>query len=115
LSAQTAGTISGHVADATSAVIPDATVSLKNAGTGAERSTVTTGSGDYTFTDVPVGAYSITVTHAGFKVASSNLQVQVQQSIRLDFTMQVGAVTDRLRFRRRARFCRLKTPLSARG
>ncbi len=94
LSAQTAGTISGHVADATGAVIPGANVVLKNLGTSAERSSVTTGSGDYTFTEVPVGAYSVTVSHGGFKASSSNVQVQVQQSVRLDYSLQVGAVTD---------------------
>jgi hypothetical protein len=94
LSAQTSGTISGHVADATAAVIPEATVVLKNLGTGTERSTVTTGAGDYTFTEVPVGSYSVTVSHGGFKASSSNVEVQVQQSVRMDFSMQVGAVTD---------------------
>src|ERR1035437_4802490 len=94
LSAQTAGTISGHVSDTTGASIPDANVSLKNVGIGSERSTVTTGSGDYTFPEVPVGVYTITPTHAGFKAATSNnVQVQVQQSVRLDFSLQVGAVT----------------------
>ena len=94
LSAQTAGTISGHVSDATGASVPDANVSLKNVGIGSERSTVTTGSGDYTFPEVPVGIYTITTTHAGFKAATSNnVQVQVQQSVRLDFSLQVGAVT----------------------
>jgi hypothetical protein len=94
LPAQTAGTVSGHVSDSTNAAVPDANISLKNVGTGSERSTVTTGSGDYTFPEVPVGVYSITATHSGFKTAASNnVQVQVQQSVRLDFSLQVGAVT----------------------
>jgi len=94
ISAQTAGTISGHVADATGAVIPDATVTLANVGTGTSRTTVTTGSGDYTFPDVPPAIYKIEVTHPGFKTATSNnVELQVQQSMRQDFTMQVGAVT----------------------
>ncbi len=95
LSAQTAGTISGHIDDSTGATIPEAGVTLRNVGTGTERKTVTTGSGDYTFTEVPVGIYTVSATHAGFKTASStNVQVQIQQSVRLDFTLQVGAVTD---------------------
>ena len=94
LSAQTAGSVSGHVSDATGASVPEASVTLKNTGTSSERTTLTTASGDYTFPDVPVGVYAVTTTHAGFKAAtSSNVQVQVQQSVRLDFSLQVGAVT----------------------
>ncbi len=95
LSAQTFGNISGHVADSTGAVIPDATVTLTNVGTAGVRTTVTTGSGDYTFTAVPVGVYNIQATHAGFKTgASNNVALQIQQALRLDFTLEVGAVTD---------------------
>jgi hypothetical protein len=94
LSAQTSGEISGHVADTTGAVIPDANVTLTDVGTSGVRSTVTTGAGDYTFPDVPPAIYKIQVTHAGFKTeVSENLELQVQQSLRQDFTMQVGAVT----------------------
>ena len=94
LAAQTSGSISGHVADATGAVIPDANVALTNVGTGAERSTVTTGTGDYLFPDVPPGDYDIQATHQGFKAAESkNVEVQVQQSLRQDFTMSIGQVT----------------------
>ena len=91
---QTSGSVSGHVDDATKASIPAALVTLKNVATGTERTTVTTGAGDYTFTEVPVGVYTVSATHAGFKTSSSdNVEVQVQQSIRLDFSLQVGAVT----------------------
>jgi hypothetical protein len=94
LSAQTSGSISGHVADATGAVIPGATVTLTNTGTNASRSTVTTGAGDYTFPDVPPAVYKVQVTRTGFKVATSqNLELQVSQSLRQDFTMAVGEVT----------------------
>ncbi len=94
LSAQTSGTISGHVSDSTGAVIPGANVTLTNLGTGASRSTVTTGAGDYTFPDVPPANYKVQVTHEGFKTATSqSVELDVQQSLRQDFTMAVGAVT----------------------
>jgi len=94
MSAQTAGTISGHVADMTGAVIPGAVVTLTNVGTDTSRSTVTTGAGDYTFPDVPPAIYKVQVTHAGFKTATSeSLQLLVQQALRQDFTMSVGSVT----------------------
>jgi len=93
-SAQTSGRISGHVADRTGAVIPGATVSLTNIATNTSRTTVTTGSGDYVFYAVPPAVYNISVAHSGFKTAStSNVQVVVQQSVRLDFTLEVGEVS----------------------
>ena len=94
LYAQTAGNISGHVTDTTGAIIPGATIVLTNVGEGTSRSTVTTGAGDYSFPDVPPGVYKIEVQHQGFKTAaSSSFELQVQQSMRQDFTLQVGAVT----------------------
>jgi len=93
--AQTAGAVSGHVSDPTGAVIPDAAVSLRNIETGGARSTVTTGSGDYTFTEVPPGSYKIEIKHKGFKAAtSSDFQVSVQQSLRQNFTLEIGQVTE---------------------
>jgi len=94
LSAQTSGSISGHVTDTTGAVIPDANVTLTNIGTGASRSTITTGTGDYTFSAVPPAIYKVKVTHEGFKAATSeNVQVLVQQALRQDFTLTVGSIT----------------------
>ena len=94
LSAQTAGTISGHVADTTGAVIPGATVTLTNVATNGVRTTVTTGSGDYTFPNVPPGTYNIQVEHQGFSTASArNLQLSIQQSLNQNFAMQVGSVS----------------------
>jgi hypothetical protein len=95
LSAQTAGTISGHVSDSTGAAVAGANISLTNMETRSERSTVTTTAGDYTFTEVPVGIYKLRAARAGFKTITSNsVQVQVQQSVRLDFPFEVGAVTE---------------------
>jgi len=94
MTAQTAGTISGHVSDQTGAIVPAASITLKNVGTGTERTTLTTGAGEYTFAEVPVGVYTITAKAAGFMSESANnVQVQVQQSIRLNLSLQVGAVT----------------------
>src|SRR3984957_20765801 len=93
LSAQTAGQISGHVADTTGAVLPQVTITLTNAATGAARSTFTTSAGDYTFPDVQPGNYTLQATAPDFKTDSASLEVQVQQSVRQDFTLQVGQIT----------------------
>ena len=91
--AQTSGQISGHVSDSTGAVIPQVTVSLTNLATGVPRSTVTTSAGDYTFPDVQPGTYNLQATHPDFKTDTASVEVQVQQSLRQDFTLQVGLVT----------------------
>src|SRR5947199_5607249 len=68
LSAQTfRGTILGTVTDPTGAVLPGAKVTVKNTGTGLERSTETSADGSYSLPELPIGAYNVTVTQSGFK------------------------------------------------
>ena len=92
--AQTSGTIVGHVNDTTGAVVPAVTITLTDIGTNTTRTTVSTSAGDYTFPDVPPGVYNVQATHPGFKVETAgNLELQVQQSLTQNFTLQVGEVT----------------------
>jgi hypothetical protein len=92
---QTFGEISGVVNDSTGAAVPDATLTLTNVSTNAVRTTVTGNSGDYSFPSVPPAIYNLKVEHPGFKAATSNnVGVQVQASVRLDFTLQIGQVTE---------------------
>ena len=58
LLAQTSGTILGHINDTTGAVVPGVTITLTNTGTNTSRTTISTSDGDYTFPDVPPGAYT---------------------------------------------------------
>jgi hypothetical protein len=95
LLAQTAGSVSGHLTDPSGAQLPQTEVTLIDVATSGLRTTKSTSAGDYTFTEVPPGTYSIQAKHAGFKaVQSDTFDVQVQQSVRLDFMLQVGAVTE---------------------
>ncbi len=63
------GSIAGTVTDVSDAVIPGATVLLKDEGTGIEKSTVTNQSGDFAFRDLSFGNYRVTVTLQGFQTA----------------------------------------------
>jgi hypothetical protein len=95
LSAQTQGEITGRVADPTGAGIPGATLTLISVSTNAVRTTATTTTGDYTFPSLAPGFYNLRTEHSGFKSAvSNNVEVQVQQTVRLDISLQVGQVSD---------------------
>ena len=90
---QTLGDISGRVTDPSGAGVPDAAVSLTNTATNAVRTANSSGDGLYDFNSVPPGVYNLKAEHPGFSTAvTNNVQVQVQQSVRLDFTLQVGQV-----------------------
>jgi hypothetical protein len=92
---QTLGEITGRVSDSSSASVPGAIITLVNVNTNATRTTSSTGAGDYTLPSVPPGFYNLKTEHAGFKSATSNnIEVQVQQTVRLDITLQVGQVSE---------------------
>lgn len=94
LSAQTAGEIIGHVSDPIGAAVPNATMTLKNVATGAVRTTITTGAGDYTFGAVPPGVYDVQAAKEGFKTSTTpNVQLSLEQSMRLNITLAVGSTT----------------------
>src|SRR5271156_5865749 len=70
------GSVTGVVQDATGAVIPNAKVTLLNTDIGLTLVTNTNGSGDYTFSPVRIGNYSVSVTAPGFSVTTQeNLNV----------------------------------------
>src|SRR5437667_10306265 len=60
------GGISGSVSDSTGGALPGAIVEIVNEGTGLTRSQPTTSNGDFTFSDLPVGLYTVTVNNPGF-------------------------------------------------
>jgi hypothetical protein len=93
--AQTLGEITGRISDSTTAAVPGANMTLTNVATNAVRTALSTDSGDYSFPAVAPGFYNLKIEHAGFKTSnSSNVEVQVEQTVRLDITLQVGQVNE---------------------
>ncbi len=94
--AQTAQ-ITGRVTDPTGAVVPGASVTVTNAGTGREHNVSTNSDGYYTVPLLLPGEYKVEVKHAGFKpVVRSGILLQVDQRAELDFALEVGAVSERV-------------------
>ena len=73
-----------------------APVVARNAGKrGAEYQTVSTNTGNYTLSELPVGRYGLTVTVAGFKkYQRQGLAVQAAQTYRIDVTLEVGSSSE---------------------
>jgi hypothetical protein len=88
----TTADILGTVTDASGAVIPNAQVTLTNLGTQEKRTITSNSSGDYTFTLLPVGHYSITVKAKGFEsFSTTDLAVEAGDRARADAHMDLGA------------------------
>ena len=95
LEAQIQGEITGEVMDDTGGVITGATVTVTNEGTNATRQVQTNTSGVYSFPALLPGSYRVQTEMNGFQsMVRNGVQVQVQQVVRVDFRLQVGAVTE---------------------
>jgi hypothetical protein len=89
------GTILGHVVDASGAVIKGARVTATNLSTNIANTFTTTGTGDYVFVDMNPGTYTVAVDARGFKKElSTNLILEVDQTLRQDFKLQIGGATE---------------------
>jgi hypothetical protein len=92
--AQTSGEISGEVRDQSGAVAPNAPVTATNVATNVFRSTSTNEVGIYRFPNLIPGTYSVKVAATGFDtIVKTNIELQVQQTARVDFTLAVGQAT----------------------
>jgi hypothetical protein len=91
----TTADIVGTVTDATGAVLPDATVTVINTGTGISKTLKSGKNGDYVFNLMQIGTYDVTVELAGFKTfVAHNLTLAAGDRARLDAKMTVGAITE---------------------
>src|SRR5258708_32790827 len=97
LSAQTfRGTILGTVTDPSGAVVSGAKVTVRNTGTGLERTAQTRADGSYSIPELPIGTYSVTVSQAGFQPSvTTDVTVDVATARRLDFALKTGEVSTR--------------------
>ncbi len=91
------GALAGTVTDPTGAVIPGAKVTVVEEARGTKSETVSTSSGDYRFTELPVGSYRVTTTAVGFSTATATgVQVTVNSTAALDVKLTVGSQTENI-------------------
>jgi Carboxypeptidase regulatory-like domain len=89
------GRISGTVTDASGAAVPGVTVKIINEATQQPRSAMTDPNGFYVATNLPVGNYSVTIEHRGFKKATkTGYNLVADGRLTVDFALEAGAVTE---------------------
>jgi TonB-dependent receptor len=86
----THGSISGRVVDSGGAVLPGAKVELQPGGF----STVSDGTGQFAFTNVPAGDYTLTVNYVGFAGFSKPVKVTAGQTAHFDASMKVETANE---------------------
>ncbi len=90
----TSGSISGTVADPSNAVVPNATVEIRNPVSGFDHSTTTDSSGKFTIHNVPFNPYHLTVTVTGFAPYVQDIEVRSVVPVNLSISLAVkGAST----------------------
>lgn len=93
----TTATFYGIVTDSTQAVLPGASVVMKHEGTGATTTRLSDEKGEFAFTFLPTGVYTLQIEMPGFKIhQSEGFELGAAQNVRRTFVLEVGGVTDRV-------------------
>ena len=89
----TSGGVTGTVTDPSGAAVPNATVTLKNNGTGATQTTTSNSTGAYRFSLLNPGNYTVSATAQGFQGRGQSIEVAVGQSSTVNLAMQVASAS----------------------
>ena len=92
LSAQTtsSGALTGVVTDPSNAVVPDASVEIRDTAKGAVQSTKTDRDGVYQFFFLAPSSYTLTVTHDGFRKLSRTVSVLLGPPGTVNVTLEIA-------------------------
>ncbi|MBZ5650621.1 MAG: TonB-dependent receptor [Acidobacteriia bacterium] len=91
------GAVTGLVTDSSGAVVGNAEVTLTNQDNGLVLQTATSSSGEFTFSPVRIGNYSISATAAGFATTSQkDLKLSVQQRLLVNLQLKPGSTSERV-------------------
>ena len=89
------GNVVGTILDPSGASIPSASVELLNVATGVKSTSKTDPNGDYRFSNLPVGTYTITAAAANFTTGSlKDVVVDLNATATANLTLQVGTVSN---------------------
>jgi len=90
----TTADVVGTVADNTGGILPNIPVSIVNLDTHIQQNTQTTSTGDFDFSFLSPGRYTVTVTVSGFKTFSSTVVLAAGDRVRVNPTLPIGATAE---------------------
>jgi hypothetical protein len=90
----TTADVVGRVTDTSGGALPGTTITLTNPATGDTRTQVTSESGDYVFTLVPIGRYTIKMELSGFAPFGASMQLSAGDRQRINAQLSVGALSE---------------------
>src|SRR6202171_4102666 len=94
-SAQTTARVNGAITDTSNTVIPSVRITVTSVDTGIKREAASHTWGFYEVTLLPPGNYNITAQKEGFRqTAREGIRLEVNQVARIDFALQLGAVSE---------------------
>ena len=94
---QSSATLQGTVTDQKGAVIPNASVTVRNRATSFERTTQSDSDGNYQVAALPVGNYSVEVRLQGFKTNTVDVvPIEVARTVVLNFQLEVGDISQQV-------------------
>lgn len=98
LAAQSTANLTGTVTDSSGAIVSQATVLCKNAGTGLTYHAVTNDEGLFRFAELPIGVYDLTISHSGFATSSQqNIALSTGHSVDVPIRLVVGQVNQSIK------------------
>ena len=93
--ATTTGNLSGTVTDPSGAVVPNATLTIRNPAVGASVTQRSNSQGEYAFADLQVGTYTLTVSAQGFSnTVILSVVIDTGRSININPTLKVGSANE---------------------
>jgi hypothetical protein len=89
----TQGRVDVTVLDEKAAYVPGAKIVLRDIATNIERTADTQKGGVYSFVNLPLGKYKLTITKDGFETSAYDVEVEVAKTTSIQATLKVGSVT----------------------
>src|SRR6266481_8511736 len=87
------GDLQGLVLDPNGAAVEGAKITVRNVGTGGERSAISDSRGEYAALQLEIGSYAVKIEKAGFRSVDARTEIRSGEQTRLDVKLELGQVT----------------------